>query len=69
MLLYKGELGNELKLWGWWAGAPPDSVIIVHPWQFWNWINMATTLFLYMAELAGNTGNSNSAMTSHWKID
>ncbi|KAJ8145341.1 hypothetical protein OXX80_005833 [Metschnikowia pulcherrima] len=69
MLSYKGELGNELKLWGWWAGAPPDSVIIVHPWQFWNWINMATTLFLYMAELAGNTGNSNSAMTSHWKID
>lgn len=69
MLLYKGELGNELKLWGWWAGAPEDSVIIVHPWQFWNWINMATTLFLYMAELAGNTGNSNTALTSHWKID
>ncbi|OBA21087.1 ICE2-domain-containing protein, partial [Metschnikowia bicuspidata var. bicuspidata NRRL YB-4993] len=69
MLLYKGELGNELKLWGWWAGASEDSVFTVHPWQFWNWINMATTLFLYMAELAGNTGSTNSAMTSHWKVD
>lgn len=69
MLLYKGELGNELKLWGWWAGASEDSILTVHPWQFWNWINMATTLFLYMAELAGNTGGANSAMTSHWKVD
>lgn len=66
MLLYSGELGNELVLWGWWDGAPKDSVIVVHPWQFWNWINMATTLLLYMAELSGE---SSSAMTSHWHVD
>lgn len=68
MLLYNGELGTEMKLWGWWAGAPDDIVIIVHPWQFWNWINMGTTLLLYMAELSGTNG-PNSAMTSHWKVD
>lgn len=69
MLLYNGELGTELKLWGWWTGAPQDSVVIVHPWQFWNWINMATTLVLYMAELLGNTSAPNSAMTNHWKVE
>lgn len=66
MLLYNGELGNELKLWGWWAGAPKDMVIVVHPWQFWNWVKMGTTLLLYMAELSGD---SSSAMTSHWQVD
>lgn len=69
MLLYNGELGTELKLWGWWADAPQDSIVVVHPWQFWNWINMATTLVLYMAELSGNGNASNSAMTSHWKVE
>lgn len=68
MLLYGGELGTELKLWGWWAGAQPESVIVVHPWQFWNWVNMSTTLVLYMAELGGNM-DANSAMTSHWKVN
>lgn len=68
MLLYNGELGTELKLWGWWAGAPADIAVVVHPWQFWNWINMGTTLLLYMAELSGNNGH-NAAMTSHWKVD
>ncbi|SGZ49099.1 CIC11C00000006057 [Sungouiella intermedia] len=66
MLLYSGELGNELVLWGWWNGAPKDSIVVVHPWQFWNWINMGTTLLLYMAELSGEPS---SAMTSHWHID
>ncbi|PVH13460.1 uncharacterized protein CXQ87_001565 [Candidozyma duobushaemuli] len=66
MLSYNGELGTELKLWGWWASAPKDMVIIVHPWQFWNWVKMGTTLLLYMAELSGD---SSSAMTSHWQVD
>lgn len=66
MLLYNGELGSELKLWGWWASAPKDVVIIVHPWQFWNWVKMGTTLLLYMAELSGD---SSSALTSHWQVD
>lgn len=66
MLLYSGELGTELKLWGWWADAPHDVVLVVHPWQFWNWINMGTTLLLYMAELSGNDP---AAMTNHWKME
>lgn len=66
MLLYNGELGSELKLWGWWASAPKDMVIIVHPWQFWNWVKMGTTLLLYMLELSGD---SSSAMTSHWLVN
>lgn len=68
MLLYNGELGSELVLWGWWSGAVEDTVIVVHPWQFWNWINMGTTLLLYMAELFGDNAAS-SAMTSHWQVD
>lgn len=68
MMLYSGELGSELVLWGWWACAADDTVIVVHPWQFWNWINMGTTLLLYMAELSGDNAAS-SAMTSHWQID
>lgn len=69
MMLYNGELGTELKLWGFWDSSS-DFEIIVHPWQFWNWINMATTLLLYTAELGGNNGNSGgTALTSHWKIE
>lgn len=68
MLLYNGELGSELVLWGWWAGAQEDTVIVVHHWQFWNWINMGTTLLLYLAELSGDN-TANSAMTSHWQVD
>lgn len=68
MLLYNGELGTELVLWGWWLGALKDTMVVVHPWQFWNWINMGTTLLLYMAELSGDN-TANSAMTSHWHID
>lgn len=65
MLLYRGELGSELMLWGWWADAD-DMVIVVHPWQFWNWINMGTTLLLYMAELSGS---NDGAITNHWDVD
>lgn len=68
MLLYSGELGTELRLWGWWTDAAPESVVVVHPWQFWNWVNMFTTLVLYMAELGGNA-DANSALTSHWTVN
>lgn len=61
MLLYNGELGTELPLWGWWSGGS----VVVHPWQFWNWVNMALTLLLYMMELF----DGGNAMTSHWKVD
>lgn len=68
MMLYNGELGTELKLWGFWENDGFE--IIVHPWQFWNWVNMGTTLLLYTAELSGNNANSGgTALTSHWKIE
>ncbi|ODV67058.1 ICE2-domain-containing protein [Hyphopichia burtonii NRRL Y-1933] len=68
MMLYNGELGTELKLWGFWENDGFE--IIVHPWQFWNWVNMGTTLLLYTAELSGNSANSGgTALTSHWKIE
>lgn len=69
MMLYTGELGTELKIWGWWS-QNADIAVVVHPWQFWNWVNMVTTLLLYTAELLGNDSNSGStALTSHWKIE
>lgn len=69
MMLYKGELGTELKIWGWWS-PNSDIQVIVHPWQFWNWVNMGTTLLLYTAELLGNDSNSGrTALTSHWKVE
>ncbi|KAK6456392.1 ICE2-domain-containing protein [Scheffersomyces xylosifermentans] len=69
MLSYNGELGTELKIWGFFSTS--SVVIVVHPWQFWNWVNMATTLFLYAAELSGNDSSSNggTSLTSHWKIE
>lgn len=75
MLLYNGELGTELKIWGFWNGSSSSSsvlpfLIVVHPWQFWNWVNMATTLLLYMAELLGNTSpGASTALTSHWRVE
>lgn len=69
MMLYNGELGTELKIWGWWS-SNSDLQVIVHPWQFWNWINMGTTLLLYTAELLGSDSNSGrTALTSHWKVE
>lgn len=67
MMSYNGELGTELKLWGF---RENDFEIVVHPWQFWNWINMVTTLLLYTAELSGNNGHSGgTALTGHWQIE
>ncbi|CAH2352882.1 protein Ice2p [[Candida] railenensis] len=68
MMSYNGALGTELKLWGFWDDESLE--IVVHPWQFWNWINMTTTLILYAAELMGNNGTQGgTALTSHWKVE
>ncbi|CUM67494.1 uncharacterized protein PRCAT00005191001 [Priceomyces carsonii] len=71
MMLYNGELGTELKIWGFWDSSYPSNMtIVVHPWQFWNWVNMATTILLYAAELMGNSGESGgAALTSHWSVE
>lgn len=71
MMLYNGQLGTELKIWGFWHKENTGNFeIVVHPWQFWNWINMSTTLLLYAMELFGNgSSGSNSALTSHWKVE
>ena len=76
MLSYNGELGTELKLWPLWSssnggGGDDDIQLIVHPWQFWNWINMGTTLILYAAELLSNDNSSGggNSLTSHWKVE
>ncbi|CAI5756054.1 unnamed protein product [Candida verbasci] len=73
MLSYIGELGTELKIWPLINsnGNNNGVEIIVHPWKFWNWINMVTTLVLYAAELSGNESSSNggNSLTSHWKIE
>ncbi|ODV81226.1 ICE2-domain-containing protein [Suhomyces tanzawaensis NRRL Y-17324] len=67
MMLYNGQLGTEMKIWGFWSS--PDFLIVVHPWQFWNWVNMATTLLLYTMELLGNSSSGgNTALTSHCLI-
>lgn len=69
MMLYNGELGTELTIWGWW-NKDSNFHFVVHPWQFWNWVNMGTTLLLYTAELLGNDSNTGGpALTSHWKIE
>ncbi|MCH0628958.1 hypothetical protein JNB11_03145 [Kocuria palustris] len=64
MLGYLGYLDSELKLWGFWNNSLLE--ISVAPAQFWNWVNMATTLALYAMELLGN---SNEGITTHWKVD
>lgn len=75
MLSYNGELGTELQLWPIWNSTTSNSQdnfqIIVHPWQFWNWINMGTTLILYAAELLSNDNSSGggNSLTSHWKVE
>ncbi|KAK6202941.1 ICE2-domain-containing protein [Scheffersomyces amazonensis] len=71
MLSYTGELGTELKLWGFFSSDDSSTFkIIVHPWQFWHWVNMATTLLLYAAELMGNDSQAGAAtLTSHWKVE
>lgn len=87
MLSYTGELGTELQIWPIWglssssypfspsssfsSSSSSSSAIVVHPWKFWNWINMGTTLILYVAELMSNDSSSGggNSLTSHWKIE
>ncbi|CAK9437030.1 uncharacterized protein LODBEIA_P14920 [Lodderomyces beijingensis] len=72
MLSYSGELGTELQLWPLWGSPSASSTsVIVHPWKFWNWVNMGTTLILYVAELSNNESSSGggNSLTSHWKIE
>ncbi|RLV91052.1 Protein ICE2 [Spathaspora sp. JA1] len=71
MLSYIGELGTELQLWPIWGESNSSELIIVHPWQFWNWVNMGTTLLLYAVELSGNDVSSKggNSLTSHWNVE
>lgn len=50
MMRYTGELETNICIWGWWLDNS-DTTVFVHPWEFWNWINMITTLLIYTAEL------------------
>ena len=50
MMRYTGELETNICIWGWWLDNS-DTSVVVHPWEFWNWINMITTLLIYTAEL------------------
>lgn len=61
MFVYSGESSTDLKIF-WWN----DLEIIVEPTEFWNWVNMATTLLLYGIELGGNR---DAGITNHWKVD
>ncbi|CCG23161.1 Ice2 protein [Candida orthopsilosis Co 90-125] len=69
MLSYIGELGVELQVWPLYGNT--GTKIVVHPWKFWNWINMGTTLILYVAELSNNESSSGggNSLTSHWKVE
>lgn len=53
-------------IWTWsqgWA-SPRDS------WQFWGWVNMFSTLFLYALELIyGKKNNREEIIEQHWKTD
>lgn len=68
MMQYSNELGQELCIWGWWyenKNLNDDQVqIIVHPWQFWNWINMFSTLSVYALEIFGEQSEED-----HWKVE
>ncbi|KAI3406051.2 hypothetical protein KGF56_001270 [Candida oxycetoniae] len=73
MLSYTGELGTQLTIWPLWGSSSSSSAskITVHPWKFWNWVNMVTTLLLYVAELSSNDSSSRggNSLTSHWKVE
>lgn len=69
MMQYSNELDKELCIWGWWIDQAKDSggdqvQIIVHPWQFWNWINMFSTLCVYAFEIFGEQSEED-----HWKVE
>lgn len=69
MMQYSNELDEELCIWGWWidqarSNAGDQVQIIVHPWQFWNWINMFSTLCVYAFEIFGEQSEED-----HWKVE
>lgn len=54
---------NTMVAWTWFKGegSPHDS------WQFWGWVNMFSTLFLYFLELAyGQETNREEIIENHW---
>lgn len=56
MLSYTGDLGTGLFLWASSSRIYTPVLfdgLLVHPWEFWNWVNMGTTLLLYTTELLG----------------
>ncbi len=69
MMQYSNELDEELCIWGWWIDQAKNNggdqvQIIVHPWQFWNWINMFSTLCVYAFEIFGEQSEED-----HWKVE
>lgn len=58
MMQYANELDSKMCIWGaeildrlMMKEQLGDCLITVHPWQFWNWINMFSTLIIYSLEL------------------
>lgn len=70
LMLYNGQLSDHLNIWESFAFGNINQLPI-RPVQFWNWINMCTTLLLYLLELLGNKTHfdQNNALTNHWKVD
>lgn len=70
LMLYNGELATHLKLWQVFAASKSYSDLPIHPIQFWNWINIVTTLLLYLLELGNDSNRVNgNVLTNHWKVD
>lgn len=61
MLRYSGDLGDNWKI-NWWN----DLEFVIHPIEFWNWVNMGITLVLYGLELSGNR---DASFTNNWNVD
>lgn len=58
------SISLDPPIWTWQSGwtNPRDS------WQFWGWVNMFWTLFLYTLELIyGKKNNSEEVLENHWK--
>lgn len=68
LMLYNQELASHLKVWNMFT-LDVSYEFGVHPLQFWNWINMATTLVLYLMELFSNDNSVKSNLTNHWNIN
>ncbi|WEJ94026.1 hypothetical protein PSN45_001504 [Yamadazyma tenuis] len=72
LMSYHGELATHLKFWDVFGSGGSSIVQLpIHPVKFWNWVNMGTTLLLYLLELMGSNNHidGNNALTNHWKVD